>query len=147
MGRFIPWLASRWFAASVFASLQMFIDISAVIAHQQMALGEVEAMVHLEPDDSPYAGEPSPTWIHLLNANGETIRLADCTCNLKVYDSQNQPLAIPNLVEAAMEGRNQLLTTSITFPAAGAYKLVLTGQSPANKFEPFELVVPVTVRP
>lgn len=134
--------------ASLLVSAGLLIDPSNTIAHQQTMISNVQAVVHLEPDDSPYAGEPSFTWFHLINANDETIPLADCTCNLVVYDSQNQPIANPQLSEADVEEHERPITTTITFPSAGSYQLVFTGQpKQENLFEPFELTVPVTVRP
>jgi hypothetical protein len=134
------------FAAGLFVAICLFLNSPAAIAHQDYAAGAVTAMVHLEPNDSPQAGKPAPTWIHLVDANEQTIRLGDCTCNLTVYDSQKQPIANPALSESQTLEDEPRLSTSITFPSAGDYQLVLTGQSKSSRFEPFELNVPVKVR-
>jgi hypothetical protein len=81
-----------WFTAGLLTVVYLFFSAPTAIAHQDYTAGSVTAMVHLEPDDSPQAGKPTPTWIHLERANEQTIRLADCTCNLAVYDSQKQPI-------------------------------------------------------
>ena len=134
------------FAAGLFAVVCLFLNSPAAIAHQDYTAGAVTAMVHLEPNDSPQAGKPTPTWIHLVDANEQTIRLGDCTCNLTVYDSQKQPIANPELSESPTIGEHEHpLSASITFPSAGDYQMVLTGQSKSNRFEPFELDVPVKV--
>ncbi len=119
---------------------------SSAIAHQQQAISQIKATVHLEPDDSPYAGKPSLTWFHLTDSKDETVALSDCRCQLVVYDSQNQPIAYPQLSESDIAGHEKPITTTITFPSAGVYEMVFTGQSTTDRFEPFELRVPVTVR-
>lgn len=117
------------------------------IAHQHLLTANVRATVHLEPNDSPFAGEPSFTWIHLTKPNGETISLADCTCNLTVYNTRNQPIAQPPLAESEVEGHERPITTNLTFPSSGLYQLVLTGHPKREgEFEPFKLTVSVTVR-
>lgn len=134
--------------AGLIVPVGFLIGSSTATAHQHMMVGDVQATVHLEPDDSPYAGQPSFTWVHLSDANGDTIPLVDCACSLVVYDSQNQPIANPQLSESEVEGHESPMTTNITFPDAGTYQLVFTGQPKAeNAFEPFELTVPITVRP
>ncbi|MBI4783907.1 MAG: hypothetical protein HY785_21695 [Oscillatoriophycideae cyanobacterium NC_groundwater_1537_Pr4_S-0.65um_50_18] len=131
----------------VLVPAHIFMDMPHAIAHQPLALEDVQATVHLEPDDSPYAEQPSPTWIHLMRSDGETVPLADCNCNVVVYDSLNQAIARPSLAAVSAEGHEQLMGTSITFPKAGDYRLVFAGQSRSEAFQPFELEIPVTVRP
>jgi hypothetical protein len=135
------------FIAGLLVPASLLMGSSNAIAHQDVTVETVKATVHLEPDDSPYATIPSPTWFHLSRPDGETIPLSNCNCNLVVYDEQNQPIAYPQLSEAEVEGHEQPITTSITFPTPGIYQLVLTGEPKENDFQPFELTVPVTVRP
>ena len=92
------------FATGLFAVVFLFCNSPAAIAHQDYTAGAVTAMVHLEPNDSPQAGKPTSTWFHLMGAHEQTIRLADCTCNLTVYDSQKQAIANPALSETTVAG-------------------------------------------
>jgi hypothetical protein len=147
MRQFVPWFAAKWIAAAVFVPFYGAVNLSAAIAHQDMMSGNVKATVHLVPDDSPFAGEASQTWIDLTRVDGEQIPLVDCNCNLMVYDSQNQLIAQPQLTETTVEGHGRPMSTNITFPSAGTYQLVFTAQPTSNQFEPFELKIPVTVRP
>ena len=133
--------------AAVLVPASLSIAALSAIAHQHLSIGDVQATVHLEPDDSPHAGQPSLTWFHLMRSDGETVPLADCTCNVVVYDSQNQPIAQPQLAEAEVEGHERPIATNITFPNPGTYQLVLTAQPKEDQFKPFELKIPVTVRP
>lgn len=135
------------FIASLLVPASLLTASSNAIAHQDVTVGTVEVTVHLEPDDSPYAKIPSLTWFHLSHPDGETIPLSNCNCNLVVYNAQNQPIAQPQLSETEVEGHEQPISTNITFPTPGTYQLVLTGEAKGDDFQPFELTVPVTVRP
>lgn len=137
----------RLLMAGLLVPASIFTAPTTAIAHQGLQSGDVEAVVHLQPNDSPYAGEASLTWFHLTRSNGETIPLSDCACSLVVYNAQNQAIAQPELTDAAVSEHAQPISTNITFPAAGNYQLVLTGQSKSNSFSDFELTVPVRVRP
>lgn len=119
-----------------------------LIAHQNVKDGEVSGRIHLDPDDSPFAGQPSFSWFHLYSPDG-AITLANCNCSLLIYDSQNRQIAKPELSETEMEGHDERpMTASITFPGAGVYQVVLTGQpKEEGEFQSFEIAVPITVRP
>lgn len=136
-----------WFVVGLLVPASFAVTVVDAMAHQDLAIGDVNVTAHLEPDDSPRAGEPSLTWFHLTRSDGETISLSDCACDLVVYDSQNQVIAHPQLSESEVEGHERPITTNITFPNPGNYQLVFTGQPVAEKFAPFEITVPVTVRP
>ena len=142
MHQYLPLLMSL-----VLVPASVLMDTSDMISHQHLTVGELQATVHLQPDDSPYAGQPSPTWVHLIRADGETVPLTDCNCNLVVYDSQGRAIARPQLAETPVEGHETPIGTSITFPTSGSYRLVFAGQSRSEAFKPFELEIPVTVRP
>ncbi|HEY9638840.1 MAG TPA: hypothetical protein V6C57_00060 [Coleofasciculaceae cyanobacterium] len=142
MHQYIPLLAATFLVPA-----SLLIDTPSLVAHQPLAAEDVKVTVHLVPDDSPYAGQPSLTWFHLMRADGKTVPLSDCNCNLTVYDSQNQVIARPQLAETAVEGHEQPMGTNITFPNAGKYELVFAGGSNSAAFKSFELKVPVTVRP
>lgn len=124
---------------------------STSIAHQTVKTAEVEAMIHLEPDDSPYAGKPTLTWAMLTRQGGEMIAPSACKCRLMAYDWRNRAIAhhLP-LSTMQMEGHqkgHEAIRTTIKFPKPGAYTVVLTGQAKDNSFAPFEFKVPVMVRP
>lgn len=136
-----------WLGFGLLIALGLSLNTSKAIAHQPIELENIRATVHLDPQDSPYARVPSVTWFHLTRPNGETVSLSDCDCALTVYNSQNQSIVQPQLTESSVEGHERPITTRIIFPNSGTYRLVLTGRSKTNSFEPFQLTVPVTVRP
>ena len=121
-------------------------------AHQKMfTAGNVGAMIHLDPNDSPYPGKPTKTWIMLMQRDGNMIAPSSCNCSIAAYDARHQAIAhhLP-LTTIAVEGHqkgHQALATTITFSKPGAYTVVLTGQATDKSFAPFELKFPVTVRP
>ena len=122
-----------------------------LIAHQERMGTSVGAMIHLDPNDSPYAKKPTLTWFMLTRRGGSMISPSDCNCHVAVYNARNQSIAhdLP-LSTMSMEGHqkgHQAIRTTITFPKPGAYTVVLSGQSKDRSFEPFELKFPVTVRP
>ncbi|WAL59640.1 hypothetical protein [Thermocoleostomius sinensis] len=118
------------------------------IAHQQMSATEsVEAMVHLEPNDTPQAGTPSLTWVMLMNPDGSEIAPSSCACRLAIYDASDRRIAHHiSLEERSVDGQ-MMLATSLTFPDPGTYTLVLTAEPSDGSFEAFELKFPVTVTP
>jgi hypothetical protein len=132
-------------------SIAPLLFVSPLNAHQQKTAGDVEAMIHLDPKDSPYAGKPSSTWVMLMRHNGDMIAPEKCNCKLAAYDSGNKTIAsnLP-LSIAQAEGHkagHQVFRTTITFPKAGSYTIVLSGQFKDKSFAPFELKFPITVRP
>jgi len=121
-------------------------------AHQKLtSTNDVGVMVHFDPDDLPYASKPAETWFMLMRRGGEVISPSNCNCNVAVYDARNRAIAqqLPlstKPIEGHQKGHEAILT-AITFPKAGVYTVILTGQSKDKSFAPFELTVPVTVRP
>jgi hypothetical protein len=126
--------------------------IGSVSAHQRLSTaGDVGVMIHLDPNDLPYPKKPTKTWFMLMRRNGAMISPASCNCSVAAYDSRNRAI-VSNLplstipVEGHQKG-HEAISTTITFPKAGAYTVVLAGQAKDKSFAPFELKFPVTVRP
>ncbi|XGV97365.1 MAG: hypothetical protein ACAF41_32180 [Leptolyngbya sp. BL-A-14] len=122
-----------------------------LLAHQEQTASSVGAMIHLDPNDSPYAGKPTLTWFMLTRKGGSMISPATCNCRITVYNARNQAIArdLP-LSTMEIEGHqkgHRAIRTTITFPKAGAYTVVLSGQAKDKSFAPFEIKFPVTVRP
>lgn len=109
---------------------------------------DVGATLHIEPDDTPKAGEVTQLWFALTRKGGVAIPLADCDCALAVYTTPvaAEPWLEPELTPISAEGYAAIPGAQFTFPAVGAYELVLTGQPQANQnFAPFELRFEVLV--
>lgn len=128
------------------------IFVPPLIAHQQKTVdGNLEVMLHLDPNDFPYAKKPTLTWFMLMRRNGDYVSPDNCNCQVSVYNDRNQPIAprFP-LSKMQMEGHkkeHEAIRTTITFPKPGSYTVVLSGRPKDGSFTPFELKFPIAVRP
>ena len=123
---------------------------SRALAHQVEVQADVGATLHIEPDDTPRAGEEVLAWFALTRKGGQTIPLKDCDCTLAVSvqsgRSQATPTLEPALKAVEAEGYEGIPGATFTFPEVGAYTLVINGTpKQANDFTPFELAFDVTV--
>ncbi|MDJ0735356.1 MAG: hypothetical protein QNJ47_15085 [Nostocaceae cyanobacterium] len=121
-----------------------------VFAHKVKISADVGATLHIEPNDTPRAGEPTQVWFALTRKGGKVIPLAECDCQLDIYAEPHAP-GEPALLEPALEPvtaeRYQGIPgTKINFPRPGNYQLQLKGKPVTGKsFQPFELKFDVTV--
>lgn len=117
-----------------------------VLAHQIQIDQAVAGTLHLEPNDQPQAGVPTPTWIALRLPGGQPIVATDCDCRLQLLDVQTQtPTELTLQPLASAPGA---VAAEIIFPAVGRYELILQGQPQATaptRFDPFQIRFPVTV--
>ncbi|WP_200892259.1 hypothetical protein [Aliterella atlantica] len=123
-----------------------------VNAHETERTGNVGATLHIEPDDSPRAGETALTWFALTQRGGKIIPLEQCNCQLALYPKPHQegtaPLQQPQLKAVSVSRYENIPGADITFPAAGAYELELTGAPKAGaNFPAFKLEFDVNVAP
>ena len=119
-------------------------------AHQIETAEDVGATLHIEPNDTPRAGEAAETWFALTRKGGKVIPLSKCDCQLAVYKEPRKtgeaPLIQPTLKPISAERYQGIPGTQITFPKPGAYQLELSGKpSDGNSFQPFKLKFDVTV--
>jgi len=123
---------------------------SPATAHLVEVSGDVGGMIHIEPNDTPRAGEQSLTWFALTRRGGRVIPLASCNCRVAVYAqphrSGNSPVTQPSLFAVSAEGYDGIPGANITFPRAGSYEIVLSGRPVVSgDFAPFELRFSITV--
>ncbi|KOP24737.1 hypothetical protein AMR41_19140 [Hapalosiphon sp. MRB220] len=119
-------------------------------AHKVKTTADVGATLHMEPNDTPRAGEPTRAWFALTRKGGKVIPIAQCDCQLLVYAephaSGEPPLLEPSLKSVSAERYKGIPGAEITFPRAGSYQLLLVGKPTAgSKFKPFQLKYRVTV--
>ncbi len=124
--------------------------VPSAIAHQVKIAQEVGATIHVEPNDSPRAGENSQTWFALTRKGGKPIALAECDCQLAVYKQPRKPgdspVLKPELKPLSAEQYKEIPGADIVFPQVGAYQVALTGKAKdATSFKPFDLQFDVTV--
>lgn len=121
-----------------------------VLAHTVKISADVGGTVHLEPNDSPRAGEVTPAWFLLTRKGGQVIPLKDCHCQLAIYAEPHvtgEPALIQPLLKPIQAERYQGIPgAEFIFPKPGAYQLQLSGTPvTAGSFLPFELKFLVTV--
>lgn len=119
-------------------------------AHEVEISEDIGGTLHIEPNDTPRAGEEVLAWIALRSRGGEIIGLDQCDCRLDVYTEPKQPnsapLVSPELSPVEGDGIQGIPGAEFTFPNVGLYTLVMTGSPKQSAdFSPFELVFDVTV--
>lgn len=121
------------------------------IAHQVELAEDVGGTLHIEPSDTPRAGEAVLAWVALTRRGGAIIPLAECDCTLDIYtrSGPDEPILSPAMVEVEAESYQGIPGAEFTFPEVGAYQLVINGSPKASEsvsaFAPFELAFDVTV--
>ncbi len=119
-------------------------------AHKIETDKDVGATLHIEPNDTPRAGEATQTWFALTRKGGKVIPLKECNCELAIY-SQPRKTAAKSLIQANLqpisaERYQGIPGAEITFPKPGAYQLEFSGKPIKNdSFKPFKLKFDVTV--
>ena len=94
--------------------------------------GKVAALIHIEPDDEPIAGQIHTVWFELTERGGKKIDFSSCKCTLKVYQGaykagiklQSQPILNAGKVGEAI-GKP---SARVNFKSTGAYTMVLEGK-------------------
>ena len=124
--------------------------ISPAAAHEVEIADDVGGTLHIEPSDTPRAGEEVLAWVALRSRGGEIIGLEKCDCQLDVYAEPRQtdsaPLVSPPLAPVEGDGIQGIPGAEFTFPTVGLYTLVMTGSPKQSAdFTPFELAFDVTV--
>ena len=112
---------------------------SSTLAHELARDGNVAALMHTDPDDAPLIGKPTAVFFELNQKGGRAIPLAQCACTLNVYTGSQRAGAKPVTRGVLRQGKGEVLS-SVTFPAAGAYTMVLQGKPrTGTAFPPFKL--------
>ncbi len=115
------------------------LGLPAALAHEIARDGNVGGLIHIEPDDAPLVSTPNPASFEVNQRGGRAILLSQCACRLSIYAGVLRPGARPSSTPKLSQGKGKLNTT-LTFPAAGAYTLVLQGRPRAGaRFPPFTL--------
>ncbi len=116
--------------------LGLFFLPIAVSAHVLETQGSLGAVLHIDPDDSPIAGEPSGIFFEFKD-KANRFKLENCNCHL-IIERANSKIY------------DQVFTTasggSFTFPAQDVYSVKAVGSpKTGNVFEPFELSYSIRV--
>ncbi|HEY9653823.1 MAG TPA: hypothetical protein V6C95_24380 [Coleofasciculaceae cyanobacterium] len=130
--------------------LFLLFNTTPAYAHKVQIAEDVGGTLHIEPNDTPRAGEIVLAWFALTRQGGQTIPLAECNCQLSIYTTtsaaKSQPFLTPPLKAVSAERYQGIPGAEIRFPQPGAYQLQLKGTPTSGAtFKPFELKFEVTV--
>ena len=125
---------------SLTALIPIFVLAPHVSAHFPATSGTINAILHIEPDDYPTAGSPQTLYL-ILSDSANRFNLASCACELSI--SKNGQPAYYTAVKPPPAGQPTVYSTAgmpYTFPAAGNYQIMMTGQPlHPGSFQPFTL--------
>ena len=144
----VPVLRPSLVPSLVLAPALLLSEALPAIAHQVELAEDVGATLHIEPNDTPRAGEEVLAWFALTKKGGVTVPLSDCDCTIEVFSQSDKatPIATPKPQAVNSEGYQGIPGAAFTFPNVGAYTLVISGKPQAGAgFSPFELAFDVTV--
>lgn len=130
--------------------LRLGLEAFPALAHEVEIADDIGGTLHIEPSDTPRAGEEVLAWVALRSQGGQIIGLEGCDCQLSVYAEPGQtnsaPLLSPELTSVEGDGIEGIPGAEFTFPNVGLYTLVMTGSPKGSaEFTPFELAFDVTV--
>jgi hypothetical protein len=102
----------------------------------------VGAVLHVDPDDDPYAGTTTPI-VYYLKTKDREIEPSQCYCTLEIIHDGKQIAYLHSIKDHnkdAAHNTNKGVSFAFSFPKKGIYKLVLRGDPKGtNEFEPFYL--------
>ncbi len=133
-----------------YISCLLFLNLTTTpaLAHKVEIAEDIGGTLHIEPNDTPRAGESSLTWFALTRQGGKVLPLEQCNCKLSVYSqtTSSSPILNPTLKAVSAEKYQGIPGAEIQFPTPGAYQLQLSGTPKiAGDFKQFELKFEVTV--
>jgi hypothetical protein len=100
----------------------------------------IGAVLHIDPQDDPVAGEQTTFYFEFRDQAGQ-FRAQDCLCKLVITDSANTPLLDTSMNATA----DDTASTSFTFASRGVYQLAVSG-SPKEQSNFSALKLDYTVR-
>jgi hypothetical protein len=103
-----------------------------VSAHEYQYHGEVSVLLHSDPDDNPWAGEPARMYFFFKNLPAET-----CDCTVAIFEGEEKITEEkPGVLNDASYGSN-VLYLDYAFPRLGVYRVTL--EAKPEGAEPFQL--------
>lgn len=115
---------------------------SSVSAHKIKTDAGTTVELHLQPDDSALAGEPTRFEFGFERERGE-FDVASCVCNVTVRQGEKviaQGMLAPGKTEDGDGG-----ITKLTFPKTGQYTVELSGRATNGSFPDFRVSFPETI--
>jgi len=137
-------------AGSIYCLLFLNLTTTPALAHKVQVAEDIGGTLHIEPNDTPRAGESSLAWFALTRKGGKVLPLEECNCKLSVYsqtlNTASSPILSPTLKAVSAEKYQGIPSAEIQFTQPGAYQLQLSGTPKiTGDFKPFNLKFEVTV--
>ncbi|HSX02914.1 MAG TPA: hypothetical protein VLI05_06420 [Candidatus Saccharimonadia bacterium] len=112
-------------------------------AHTLEADGAIKALLHINPDDEPTAGQKTGLWFSLTDSEHK-FTAAACDCRLVIKDGDRTLMDRP--ITAQEAPRTSMLEVVYTFPRPVVYDITLQSKPrQAGEFQPFSLAYDVRV--
>ena len=108
-------------------------------AHFLKSDRDIGAVLHLDPEDDPIAGQDTPLFFDIKDTAGKFVS-DGCNCNVSVSQNGTQLSAV------AATPTSTGLSADILFPTKDVYRLTLTGQPiDAGAFQSFSMTWDIRV--
>ncbi len=92
------------------------------------ARADIGAVLHINPDDDPIAGQTSQLYFDLQDKNSQ-VRIAYSGYELIIADERNGAVTVPLTVSGST------LQVEYTFPSQGLYRLTLRSKASYDQFQ------------
>jgi hypothetical protein len=119
---------------------------SPVLAHELLTDQKIGAVIHVEPNDEPVAGEQAVVFFQFKDIDDEFTPQA-CDCEVSILQEERQ-IYITQLWQDVAEPTLDNAYVKYTFPQAGEYEVRIHGEPrTGSEFAHFELEYDVHVAP
>jgi hypothetical protein len=114
-----------------------------VLAHLLVTDDSIGAVLHVDPEDNPIAGENSSFYFEFKDTNGKFVPV-NCTCIATISEDGNQIFS-ERLFQNTETPSLTSSSFSFTFPKRSVYQVKVSGASLDNSFAPFSLSYDIRV--
>ncbi len=114
---------------------------STAMAHLLKIDGDIGVLMHIDPSDAPLERQKATLFLEIKDRSGQ-FAPGRCECRLSIASQGRQIFAAPVF-------RGELSSAvSFSFPAAGAYRVEVSGvPAVSGAFQPFRVAFEVRVQP
>src|SRR3989344_3512751 len=127
----------------IFLALFLFVYPVNLSAHVVKSENKIGALMHIEPGDQPFSGEPSTIILEFKDTEG-LFSLESCLCNLAIYSGEEK--LSENSLTFLSDSDKLVSGTNFVFPKSGSYKIKVTGEpKDESSHESFEFSYDVSV--
>jgi hypothetical protein len=135
--------------SGLFLVIVLVMCATPVSAHFLETDGTIGAVLHLDPNDDPIAGQASAFFLEFKDKSGRFQPLS-CTCSAEIYEGKQKVASLPLFAGdgSRLDSSNGQATgnASFTFPTRDAYVMKVVGvPTQDGLFQPFALSYSIRV--